>query len=127
MKQTSKTCLALTASGILACLSGTAGAEVLADARGDYQTTTAGGTTADFNGGEGISDTEGSGRWNYLDGNGNLLTFGGAGNAGQLMYATLGQANSLPALGETSKSSATWQAPMRTKSSGTPAPVPSPR
>lgn len=92
--------LSLTATGIFACLSGTAGAEVLADARGDYQTTSAAGTTADFNGGEGLSDTEGSGRWNYLDGGGSLLTFGGAGNAGQSMYATVGQPNSLPALGD---------------------------
>jgi hypothetical protein len=100
MKKSLRNSLALTASGILVCLSGTAGAEVLADARGDYQTTVAGGTTAGFNGGEGLSDTEGSGRWNYLNGNGNLLTFGGAGNAGQSMYATVGQTNSLPALGD---------------------------
>lgn len=74
---------------------------VLADARGDFQTTVADGTTADFNGGTGISDTEGSGRWNYLNGTGStLLTFGGAGNAGQSMYQTTGQTDGLPALGD---------------------------
>jgi hypothetical protein len=76
-------------------------AAVLADARDDFQTTVAAGTTADFNGGSGISDTEGSGRWNYLDGSGpTLLTFGVAGNAGQSMYQTTGQTNGLPALGD---------------------------
>jgi hypothetical protein len=74
---------------------------VLADARDDFQTTVAAGTTADFNGGSGISDTEGSGRWNYLDGSGpTLLTFGVAGNAGQSMYQTTGQTDGLPALGD---------------------------
>jgi len=79
----------------------TTAAPVLADARGDFQTTTAGGTTADFNGGTGLSDTQGSGRWNYLDGETpTLLTFGETGNAGQSMYQTTGQTNGLPAIGD---------------------------
>ena len=74
---------------------------VLADARADFRTTTAGGTTADFNGGTGISDTEGSGRWNYLNGAAStLLTFGGAGNAGKSMFMTPGQTNGLPVIGD---------------------------
>ncbi len=76
---------------------------ILADARGDFRTTTADGTTADFNGGTGLSDTEGSGRWNYLNGMGagsTLLSFGVAGNAGQSMYQTTGEAGGLPALGD---------------------------
>ena len=74
---------------------------VLADARGDFRTTTAGGTTADFNGGTGLSDTQGSGRWNYLNGaTPTLLTFGSAGNAGHSMYMTTGQTNGIPAIGD---------------------------
>ncbi|MCX6878549.1 MAG: Ig-like domain-containing protein [Verrucomicrobia bacterium] len=74
---------------------------VLADARADFQPTTAGGTTADFNDGTGLSDTQGSGRWNYLNGAAStLLTFGGAGNAGHSMYMTTGQTNGLPAIGD---------------------------
>lgn len=38
---------------------------LLADARDDFQLAGDGGDTSDFNGGTGISDTEGSGRWNY--------------------------------------------------------------
>ena len=76
-------------------------ARILADARSDFRTTTAGGTTADFNGGTGISDTEKSGRWNYLNGaTPTLLTFGTAGNAGKSMYQTTGQTNGLPAIGD---------------------------
>ena len=79
----------------------TTGGPILADARGDFRTATVGGTTADFNGGTGLSDTQGSGRWNYLDGaTPTLLTFGAAGNAGQSMYMTTGQTNGLPALGD---------------------------
>ena len=74
---------------------------VLADVRGDFQTTTAGGTTADFNAGTGLSDTQGAGRWNYLNGaTSTLLSFGSAGNAGKSMYMTPGQTDGLPAIGD---------------------------
>jgi sugar lactone lactonase YvrE len=73
---------------------------LLADARGDYRVTNIGLTSASFNGGAGISDAEGTGRWNYFNGVGsNLLVFGGAGNAGKTMYGATGQVNNLPAIG----------------------------
>lgn len=40
---------------------------LIADLRADYQDTSANGTTADFNSAEGLSDTEGTGRWNYYE------------------------------------------------------------
>jgi hypothetical protein len=42
-------------------------AVVCADARADYRATTAGGTTLSFNGGTGIVDQDGNGRWNYYE------------------------------------------------------------
>ncbi|CAA6692454.1 MULTISPECIES: DUF2961 domain-containing protein [unclassified Lentimonas] len=39
----------------------------IADLRADYQSATAEQTTADFNGGEGLSDMYGEGRWNYFE------------------------------------------------------------
>lgn len=83
----------------VALCAGSAEAALLANARGNYQTTSAGGTTANFNAGAGLSDSVGTGRWNYFGG-ASLLTFGPAGNAGQSMYATTGQPNNLPALGD---------------------------
>lgn len=74
---------------------------ILADVGGDFRTVAAGGSSASFNGGTGIPDLEGTGRWNYLNGEASTnLTFGVAGNAGQSMYQTTGQPNGLPALGD---------------------------
>lgn len=83
----------------LVLFAGSAQAALLGDARGDFLIAPANGTTALFNGGTGLSSSDGSGRWNYFGG-ANLLTFGPAGNAGQSMYATTGQTDNLPALGD---------------------------
>ncbi len=80
-------------------LASSAEAALLADARSNFLAAPVTGTTANFNGGTGLSDSAGTGRWNYSDGT-SLLTFGPAGNAGQSMYGTSGQPNSLPALGD---------------------------
>jgi hypothetical protein len=53
---------------IAACLAAPAKAvTIFAEARANFQETTAGNTTATFNGGQGLSDTFGSGRWNYYE------------------------------------------------------------
>lgn len=74
-------------------------AALLADARGNFLAAPVTGTTANFNAGTGLSDSVGTGRWNYFGG-ASLLTFAPAGNAGQSMYGTTGQPNNLPALGD---------------------------
>ncbi|MGJ8640701.1 MAG: DUF2961 domain-containing protein [Opitutaceae bacterium] len=40
---------------------------LIADLRANYQDASVDGTTADFNSGEGLSDTDGTGRWNYFE------------------------------------------------------------
>lgn len=63
---------------------------VVANARGDYRSASAGQTTAAFDGGKGIPDTTGAGHWNYYtsttqnptQGTLTLLSYGGVGNAG---------------------------------------------
>ncbi len=74
---------------------------LLADARADYRATAFGLSTASFTNGTGITDAQGTGRWNYFNRAGYApLTFGVAGNAGKAMYGAAGQANQLPAIGD---------------------------
>ena len=78
-----------------------------ADARLDFQMAPAGQSTAHFNAGTGLSDSLGTGRWNYYSSAGvpgsganTLLTVGPAGNAGQSMYRDALGANGMPVVSD---------------------------
>ncbi len=82
---------------LTACVGTSAHATLVADLAADFQPTALGQSTAAFNGGTGLSDTAGTGRWNYLQtntggGSPTFLTFQSSpGNSGLPAYAGVNQ------------------------------------